>query len=1238
MTIKDIFRQGLKSSLVAMFLAWPALGWSAVVSDRPLFVDSVVDHNLMFIVDDSGSMDFEVIAPKVGKKSAISNGYIFDPGYDDKYKAGKRLLDKDKYGHYPVSEKRNYYLHASVYNLQYYDPLASYEPWPSTSTRKFSDVDIENAPLDPGLSDTKYYDLLEENELGVGQGNIPATFFIVNDTAEVFERTEVVDACPNIWDGINSDGYCYVTEYVCDSYRRNGSCRRGHYETVLAPSPQKIEVIDTKILSCSSPDTNEYDDWRNEKKTYVFKDSKGVEIPERKMGFSPDGSCIQRLELVNDASGDNKAEVYAALNGTGSVDDFFAEQQQNFANWFSYYRRRHQAIRGAVAESVKNLEGMNYGIFWFHDQRDMSGLLYDADSPDGLDDMLSDNYSRFGSGSWKGGGTPTRTSLEHAGEQYSKESVRGNLECRKNFSLIFTDGYANNHPDSTNAGNADKDASAPFGDKGNKNTLADIAYYYYQGLRSGKSIISGGEVRIPAECNTGSETDIMDCNSEFHMNTYSISLGVEGKKYAGKTHFKVKDAHDSPPDWNSLDFSKTSTEQIDDLYHAAVNGKGEYYNAKSTTELVASLKKAIDDVKEQLGSGSSVSFNTTSLKTGGYIYSAQFTSQKWTGTVRAEAIDEDGLVTSEKWDAATVLDSRDLDADPRLILTNNGSGVVFDWANLTSDQKSDLKAGGSDTLGQARLSYIKGNGIASSEGVTFRERDSRLGAIINSAPVYVGEPNRIWPDQSIFGADPYSTFKSDMKSRTPVVYIGANDGMLHGFDADTGAEVLAYIPQFLYSTEASKGLSALTTPNLDYQSYVDLPLNTSDVYVNGKWRSIIIGGSRAATPGLFALDVTDPKKFTAANAGSTVLWEFSGNNNLGHMIGAAQIALLKWADGDYRWSAVFSNGYDAPSGKNGLFVLDIADPNNYKFIEVGSGQGLSPARLVDFTDGSSDTNSDGVADRAYAGDLEGRLWAIDLTGGASNWGVLYGGNPLFVAKDNLGNTQPITVQPDITRNTYEDSLNAPNLLVFFGTGKYLAASDIPGLGDMSQTQTFYGINDRGTYLDGSGNSLSRNNLSQRTLTTGTVTADGESQIVRKTDNATLDWTVKYGWYVDLPVDGERVVEDPIVRGDYVVFASSIPLGGDPCGGGGTSYLTALQFDGSTDPSKSVIDVNGDGELDSTDQGWAGMYYGDGMFTGLSFIGDILEAVDNNAKKTPIKTNFGSGSTGTRRVGWQELLD
>lgn len=1206
-------RSLLKSLAIALLLFWPLVGWpSTTVSDRPLFINASVDHNLIFVVDDSGSMDFEVLAPAVGNVSAVDDGYMFDPGGSGTYTDGKRVLSADLYS---LSKRQYDYLHSSEYNLQYYDPEATYKPWPSTDIRIYSDAEITKARLDPGFDDPEKADLTATNKLGVGSGYIPATFFVKKAAGTVDYTAK---RCPY--------GYRPWSDTRCRKWNSWWGWGNGY---------RYYQSSSTNQVDCATPN----------KSNYPFSDGRDYVEYSHANSIAPDGACLQRIELV----AGNESAVQEATGQSLAV------QQQNFANWFEYYRRRHQVIRGAIADSVKDLENMRLGVDWIHSRRDMTGKLYNsskttAGESTGLNSFLNDHYSGFDDGNWSGGGTPNRLGLQNAGIQFANEDVRGELACRNNFALLFTDGYANNHSTgSIDADNADEDASAPFGNGTYQDTLGDIAYYYYENLiDSDGNEVSGGAMRVDSDCGTPEQKPWMDCNTEFHMNTYTVALGMEGENYAGKTHFNVMDAHTNNPDWSKSSMNSSgNAAQIDDLYHAAVNGKGEYYDAKSTTELVDSLKAAVNKIKKELGSGSNVSFNTGSLKEGGMIYSAQFTSQVWTGTLRGEKLGTDGQVTSRVWDAADILDARDFSTDPRLVLTyglaasGDMNGTEFTWDSLSAAQQADLKYGGNDDdLGKKRLQYIRGEAIAGYDTELFRERDSILGPIINSSPAFVGIPPQNLPNVDPFGVDGnrYSSFRSSNKDRQPMVYVGANDGMFHGFNADSGVEVMAYIPSFSFSDQPGEGLHALTDPNYDYRSYVDLPVNVSDVFIDSEWKTIAVSGSRGSYPGIFALDVTDPDAFSVGEAEKTVLWEFTkaDDSRLGHLTSAVQIAMLEWGDNDYRWSAVFNNGYGTSS--NGLFVLDLSKPTteawsesaNYRFIELSSGSGLSPVRLVDYEDQNGNSVSDGITDRAYAGDLDGRLWAIDLTDEESSWGSAFGSDPLFTAKGPSGKPQPITAQPVVARNTYEDSLSAPNLIVLFGTGKYLEAADV----NTDQVQSFYGISDRAS------KNIQRSSLVDRKLTgdTFTDTVSSEKIEVRKTSSGELDWKDKYGWYVDFDLkSGERVVTGGQVKGKYVVLPTNIPATGDPCGGGGSSFLMALEIDGSTDPSKSIIDVNNDGKLSDTDKGWAGAGYSDGIINNISIIGDIVIGSDSNAKKPTFLTDLGSNANRTGRIGWREIL-
>ena len=1228
MSIKSAMGTRIQTFLLATLLAWPAVGWpSAEVSDRPLFIQSAVDHNLMFVVDDSGSMDYETLASAVGSRSLVKDHYLYNPGKSGTYSQGKRIYDRTIHDIDPD----DYYLWSDEYNLQFYDPDSTYLPWASTDNRTFTNINITNAPLDPGLSNSLSYDLTKAGELGLDDDDYPATFFVQNTDASVskISTEKVYGSCSSGWE-VWQDTQCRTCE------RPWGCTKKKHYR--YEDRPYDDVVVVDEVQQCANISDNWYDHWKSNSSGYLFEDANGNSVAQGQMGLAPDGECLQRVELV----AGNETEVLAVTGQT------LAEQQQNFANWFSYYRRRHQAIRAAVSQSVTDLENMRLGVFWLNNRRGMDGRMYDSDTH--LNRFLDDQYSRFDSGSWTGNGTPNRLALQHAGNQFAKEAVRGTLECRSNFALLFTDGFSSSHSKSSIvANNADKTAPAPFSNSTHQDTLGDIAYYYYQGLRgSNGAMLDGGAMRVDPKCGTGQETAQMDCNSEYHMNTYTVSLGMQGERYAGISHFKVADAHANPPNWGTANMDgELNPAQIDDLYHAAVNGKGEYYNAESTVDLVSSIQSAVEKIKKQLGSGSNVSFNTGSLKEGGMIYSAQFTSQIWTGTLRGETLGADGVVAAGVWDAADELNTRDLSVSPRLILTygedasGNRVGTTFSWDNLTAGQQADLSYGGDAELGKSRLAYLAGADLDGYGNVAFRERDSLLGAIINSSPTYIGIPAKNWPNIDPFGADGdrYSAFRSSAKTRQKMVYVGANDGMFHGFDADTGEEVLAYVPSFVYSDQASAGLHTLTETDYEYQSYVDLPVNASDVYIGGDWETVVISGARGGAPGIFALEVTDPSTFSATTADDILMWEFTNSDDarLGNRTGAVQIGVLKWGDSDYRWSAVFSNGYGV--SKNGVFVLDIGKPaadawsegSNYHFIELADGTGLSPVRLVDNIDEYDNAAGDGIIDRAYAGDLEGRLWAINLLNGSGSWGSVYsdgGGNtPLFTATDSSGDAQPITVRPVVARNRYKEDLDYPNLIVLFGTGQYLTAADV----NDEQQQSFYGISDRTT------GSLGRDNLGERELTEQDYPAGGLGAVVRKTTETALDWATKYGWFVDFDTQtGERVVADAEVKGSYVVFPTNIPVGGDPCGGGGSSFLMALEMDGSTDPDKSIIDVNNDGKLDDVDKGWAGFGYSDAIINNIALIGDVAIGSASNAKKPAFLTDLGDDADGVGRVGWREI--
>jgi len=1161
----------------------PTIGYGQVpFADQPLFVDGSAKPNVVFAVDDSGSMDFEVVSDLYsGVKNCDENGncqteyrrYLFDSGEVSSTNVGGWLTNTGGDDQVPFTPAF-WYLRSPDFNTAFYNPDSTYTPWPDSATHTFSNANETNAAYEPTSSSSPTLNLTSDTKDVDGNVFYPATYF------------------QKVTDG-------------SETFRYNGA-----------------------TYSCGALD-GAYEAWVKSPESFAFEGEAD--------GFAPDDSCIAENEISA---------------GTQAM--------QNFANWFTYYRRLHHATRASIAESLEGLSGIRVGTFWIQNLRTVP--MEDLDTERG--DFLDDTYERFGSG-YSGGGTPLRKALAHAGSQFDSNSDIIEAECQKNFTLLFTDGL--NNATVSDFGNADGTEGEPYADK-ESNTLADVAMTYYNKRLRGASFAEG-KVRLPDGCykkegdpgysslektrvesSDPSYDPSVDCNADLHMNTFTVGFGNEGEQFVGNGYQSVQDVYDAYPDWtklSSMSDADWGLEQVDDLLHAAVNGRGEFYNATNVDDLRRSMSAAIRDIVRSTGSATNVTFNTATLEQGSEVYTASFNSGDWTGSVAARALNPvTGAIGNTIWDGAdTLLDKAPAD---RFIVTYNNGGVPFLWDQLSLDQQDDLDGPSDDGLGRDRLAYIRGD--QSKEGGTFRFRSTVLGDVVNSSPVFVGAPASGWPDRDPFGiatTGRYSTFKQNNSDRTPVVYVGANDGMLHGFNAETGDEVMAYIPSFSYSASGTAGLSYLSDPGYQHRFYVDLSPAVSDVYIGDAtgsgagWRTVLIGGMRSGGRGLFALDVTDPASFdgTAAEAQNLVMWEFS-HPDLGYITEPPLISLVEWGNNDYRWSAIVPNGYNSDNGKTGIFVLDIQagqdgwDIGDYEFIELETNaSGLSPLRVVDFKDSDGTTVRDGIVDRVYAGDLDGNLWVVDLsTGSSSSWRSAYpaGGNknstpePLFVATDSSGNAQPITTAPVMGRNIYNTAGDTPNLLVFFGTGRYLTETDPTS----TAVQTFYGVWDKG-------GTVTRADLESRTITEGT----DSGQETRTVDGDSIDWTdttttARLGWFVDLNKEqGERVIESPLVRGEYVLFNTVTPSQ-SLCQSGGTSWTMALRFDGTT-PLQPVFDVNNDGQVNADDATIAGVRYGNAIILNSNILGDNLyrQATDGEIDQTKIE--LGGGKT-LGRSGWREI--
>ena len=1179
----------LFSFLVGLAVVFPTASYASFdPASQPLFLSQAVKHNLLFVVDDSGSMDWEIV-PSLDE--GPDDGYLFFNGYGSPYNGKAVYNNRNKI----AADKRYQYLRSSDYNVAFYNPSEDYVPWIG-----YPDASVTAAKYDPNFNLTTN---LTNNFSGSDLKK--ASYY------EVTTGGDVIGPVYGEW-------YCEDDDLTYrNTWRGRGCYERSGWGWRYVEAATRDETI-TTVMQCDAPNPDVYAAFKNDVDKHTFTGDAEV--------LAPDGRCMKRVELAN-----------------GS------DEIQNFANWFTYYRRPHLAARGAIGQAVSGLTRMNLGMFYLN-SKSLRGM-YDSDTE--LDEFLAMNYGtagaddvgRFGSGGgYKASGTPLRTALKKAGSIYDTNEDVIKYECQRNYTLLFTDGFTSSGDSVEGIGNADKNDGEPFADS-KSGTMADISRFYYKKRLRGEDFLEG-KVKQPDGCDGLEGASPLDCNKNLHMTTYTVGMGSKGAHFAGIGDYTtVKAAFEAPPNWNILSLGNDDNNEIDDLYHAAVNGHGEFYQADSTTELRTSIIGAIDKIKAQDGGAAAATFNTGALKEGAMVYAGGFNSGSWNGTLVARKVNPyTGESAEIVWSAEEKLDARDLSGDDdRVIITSAPkaagnkndpvtvyTGAPFTWENGISQVQKDALSAGDAALGAQRLAFIRGDRTNERDGPgsgIFRKRVSRLGDIVSSSPVYVGAPALSWPDSSTFGDGAYSQFRSDKRERTPLVFVGANDGMLHAFNAETGKEELAYVPSSIYGA-----LKTLADPEYQHKYTVDLTPVVSDVYITSNfkknqksWRTVLVGGLGMGGGGLFALDVTDPATFTEDNAAKTVLWEFN-DPRMGVITEPPVISMVEWSNGDYRWTALFGNGYGTDT--TGMFMLDVGagkdgwkEGTNFKFIELTKGVGgLSAVRLADVFDETGSHGVDRIGDTVYAGDLGGNLWVIDGLNGFNKTAPV---SPLFKTPNN----QPITSKPVLSRHT-EDAENGRNVMVFFGTGKYLEVTDLNNV----DTQAFYGVWDKGDL------NLSKDDLVERDLDYDTDKIGILRNVLPKSDE-TLDWETDYGWYFDFDTPaykGERSVLAPQIRKGYLFFDTTIPSGGG-CSSGGQSFLMSLTLEG-LDPSKPIFDSNNDGKINSEDKAAGGYLIDESGSAGSSFIGNVRNTRTNERKEVITEYDLGGSGSGEGRASWREVLN
>lgn len=946
--------------------------------------------------------------------------------------------------------------------------------------------------------------------------------------------------------------------------------------------------------------------------------------------------------------------VVSTTSGPGGSDE-----RSNFANWFSYYRIRLQVMKTALSRTFANVDS-HYRV-GFTTINDLAGNVNSSDDNfvpiDNFEGAHRNNwYARMFSVTSRGG-TPLAESVRRAGEYYKSGKFPGSAlayadpvqqACQRNYLILSTDGTAT---DATTApfGNYDRVvptlpapipldpiANAPLvpgkpfpppfyeGATASSDSIADVSMFYWAtNLRPAMAF------RVP--------TTLLDAATWQHMNMIAIGLGVSGDlPFSRKTYDELVKGSQQWP----TPVLRTSSE-IDDLWHAAVSGHGKYFNANSGTSLETALSSSLAEIVSGGGAGSAVTVSNPNVSaTDNLAFEASYVSGSWSGDLKALRIDPaTGLVDPSlpvwKSSAQAQLDARDWTT--RNIATYSGkSGVPFTAAALTATQRARLNTpGGAPGPSDANnlINFLRGD--LSREDFDYRVRLHRLGDIVNADPLFVGPPSASYSDTG------YGAFRAQQASRPKMIYQGANDGMLHAFNATTGAEQWAYVPgllinePYVFKSPAINypGTSALVNlsrqPGFTHRFYVDGTPVVADIDLAKTqgatgapaWISLLVGGLNKGGRGYYALDVTSPGTVTSdAIAASRVKWEFPNSAtsaNVGKNVGNSFGKPVTVKTAAAGWVTLVSSGYNngvdtGGDGQGHLFVLNAANGNLIADLRTGAGDSATPSGLAQLSAYVRFGNIDSSTDYVYGGDLLGNMWRFDLSGATtSSWNV----KKLATLVDAGGRAQPITTAPELA------NVGAVRT-VYVGTGQYFGLSDLPtspgANAAASQGQTLYGLVDN---LSATPTIAPlRSNLVAQTLRVSGTTAVASSNEV--------DLIGRKGWYIDLPVKGERSVSSPSVALGSVSFATNIPVT-EICGAGGSSWLY-------------VLDYKTGGFINDPNVSWSGTFIANSLASRptLSRLksGKIVQLIRTSDAKTvaivpPVPQKVYKG----RRTLWKEIV-
>ena len=1091
------FKRAVMTGMAGLLIPIVSSASSINIANAPLSLNPSIEPNVMFILDDSGSMQWEHMPDEtmrftifVFPRPALPYGGPNE--YDNQV---PDFLDNNRH---------NVFSRSAANNAVFYNPLITYSPWVDAANNPMDDADPSAAPYNP----------------------VDATRGTLNLTAEQTQSA--------YW-----------------------------FRNTTNSNPSSAQY------SCSVPCNQTF--WPIT--FYQYKGTGDRFNTSNYVKYQIRGASAYTRDLA--AGSESALTSFVWSDGDQTITRTVLEERQNFANWFTYYRSRILASRAGIgAAFARQPEEMRVGFGTINTgARTIDGVTSNRAILTGVRTFAgasrADFFDRLYNHSISNSGTPLRRALQGAGQYYERSDNRGpwgrtpgtndtsaHLECRQSYTILMTDGYWNGATPSV--GNSDNEAGSlitnhapggtdfqyspttPFRDT-HSDTLADVAMHFWK-----RDLRTDLDNLVP----------VSSINPAFwqHMVTFGVGLGVTGS-VSPQQAFAAINNPDITITWP--DPSDSNPAKLDDLLHAGVNSRGGFFSAADPTTFANELAGVLDNIIARAeSSATSAAASSAVLQDDTLLYSAGFRSTDWSGTLTARRLEADGSVSppdcADCWDAEERLSVRN--PATRNIFTRAatgpgaGGGVQFTWGNLHANQRAALDRAPDNTvdgLGAARAAWLRGiehddlrsraRPAAEGTGSVIR----RLGDIIHSDPVFADG----------------------------VIYVGANDGKLHAFDAATGEELFAYIPSPLLLPEPGRDhapLSRLMDKDYAHRYFMDGKLSVSRVTIGGTPRTVLVGTMGAGGRTLFALDVTNPHNFSASN----VLWEFS-HNELGYLSGHPAVA--RTSNGT--WAVFAGNGYNSQSEKAALFVVNLATGSLIQLVTAelsGSppANGLSSPFVTDWPDRNLRVNT------VYAGDLLGNLWAFNLSSTNTNQWTNTGNRRILAqARDPGGLAQPITSRP------HGAMLENGDVMITFGTGSYFRTSD----GSDTQVQTLYGIIDQKT--PAATPHLRANLLQQSIILQQTHAFGDQTYTIRVVSDNEFDSSAHHGWYLDLDQEiGERVITGPQSLGaseQRVRFSTMVP-DDNPCSTGVRGFLMDMDLLTGGRTQAPVFDLDQDGLFDEGD--------------------------------------------------------